>query len=82
MTTTSNLMSTLQQLWGATPVESTSLQECGLAVTPCKYHIPPFDEVESIDQTRRSWICLRCRRCGRFLGYRPQSESVQLLNHG
>ena len=43
------------------------------ASADCLSHIPPFDAVESPDPSRHGWIRSDCRKCGKFLGYRPQA---------
>jgi hypothetical protein len=52
---------------------------CGLSVEPCSYHIQPFDSIAQADPKRNGWERLTCRKCGRFLGYRPVDYSFDTL---
>lgn len=40
---------------------------------PACIHIPPFDERE--ERAKDGQIKVYCRKCGRFIGYRPESKT-------
>ena len=48
----------------------------GLSIAACVNHLQPFDAIEREEPTRPGFIRSDCRRCGRFLGYRPKRNVV------
>lgn len=71
------LLAELQSAWGSAPIAKVTIVErfdlklAGVATERCESHLPPFDAVETNDSKRRGWMRSTCRKCGRFLGYRP-----------
>lgn len=83
--TSPELLQRLQAAWHVVPVAVSTLKaETGASsMTPakranrdCEPHVPPFDQVDEPDRTRSGWVRSRCRRCGRFLGYRLRTADV------
>jgi hypothetical protein len=54
----------------------------GLAIAACVNHLQPFDAIEREEHTRPGFIRSDCRRCGRFLGYRPKGNFVHFEECG
>ena len=50
----------------------------GVSIASCRSHLLPFDSVEILDANRPGMIRSSCRRCGRFLGFRPVGEPKTL----
>lgn len=84
------LLDSLQAAWGQAeavtrpgprPMAITSLPAVvggGVATVRCQSHLPPFDAICTPDPKRRGWIRSQCRLCGRFLGYRPGANGIDL----
>ena len=45
----------------------------GVAIERCLTHYPPYDLVDVPDSSRPGWIRSTCRKCGTFMGYRPEN---------
>jgi hypothetical protein len=63
----------LRQAWmdqEAKRNETASTAACEIQRS-CRYHIMPFDAIESEDPRRPGVIRSDCRHCGQFLGFRP-----------
>ena len=84
------LLDSLQAAWGqaeAIPTRKTRAPAVatlpavvggGVATVRCLSHLPPFDAVCVADIKRRGWVRSHCRLCGRFLGYRPGANGIDL----
>lgn len=59
-----------------------SVRAGGVAIAPCTHHMPPFDAIEFEDPRRPGFIRSDCRLCGRFLGYRPKANCLNLEGRG
>lgn len=87
-----NLLNSLQAAWEpaeAIPTRKTRAPAVaslpavvggGVAMVRCQSHLPPFDVTCTPDAKRRGWIRLQCRLCGRFLGYRPGANGIDLVS--
>ena len=87
-----NLLDSLQAAWGqseAIPTRNTrapavaslpAIVGGGVAMVRCQSHLPPFDAIYTADAKRRGWLRLHCRLCGRFLGYRPGANGIDLVS--
>ncbi len=85
MDTSPAILAMLQSAWSAPTVSDSKhshgidFEVLGVAIERCKSHLPPFDAIESADAFRPGWLRSTCRRCGKFLGYRPANGQAILV---
>jgi hypothetical protein len=82
VSTPTSTLAALQEMWSRRSSEPQNEAGvliasvgCGLSVEACSHHIQPFDAIAQTDPKRKGWERLTCRKCGRFLGYRPVDYS-------